>query len=73
VAGPHTALGEVRRFGEAVTAHQDAAVIYRETGDRHREGRTLGNLAVALRKKRQIRKALAAEYAAAVIRRDSSA
>ena len=38
------ALVEVRRFEEAITAHQDAVAIYRETGDRHREGIALGNL-----------------------------
>jgi Tetratricopeptide repeat len=38
------ALREVRRFEEAITAHQDAAAIYRETGDRHREGTALNNL-----------------------------
>ena len=31
-------LRQVRRFEEAITAHQDAAAIYRETGDRHGEG-----------------------------------
>ena len=38
------ALQQVRRFDEAITAHQDAAAIFRETGDRHREGAALGNL-----------------------------
>ena len=42
------ALREVRRFEEAISAHQDAAAIYRETGDRHREGEALDNLGVAL-------------------------
>ena len=32
------ALQEVRRFEEAITAHQDAVGIFRETGDRHGEG-----------------------------------
>ena len=32
------ALVQVRRYEEAVTACQDAATIYRQTGDRHREG-----------------------------------
>jgi hypothetical protein len=31
-------LRQVRRFEEAITAHQDAAAIFQETGDRHREG-----------------------------------
>jgi tetratricopeptide (TPR) repeat protein len=39
----------VRRFDEAITAHQTAAAIYRETGDRHREGTALNNLGSALR------------------------
>ena len=38
------ALQEVRRFEEAITAHQDAAAIFRETGDRHSEGAALNNL-----------------------------
>ena len=41
------ALVEVRRFEEAITAHQDAAAIYRETGDRHRESSALEDLATA--------------------------
>jgi hypothetical protein len=32
------------RFEEAITAHQEAITIYRETGDRHREGLALSNL-----------------------------
>ncbi|MGO9787643.1 MAG: tetratricopeptide repeat protein [Stellaceae bacterium] len=31
------ALQEVGRFDEAITAHQDAAAILRETGDRRKE------------------------------------
>lgn len=38
------ALRQVRRFEEAITAHQEAAAIYRETGDRHGEGIALNNL-----------------------------
>ena len=38
------ALVEVRRFEEAITAHQDAAAIYRETGDRYGEVIALDNL-----------------------------
>ena len=38
------ALREARRFEEAISAHQDAAAIYRETSDRHGEGMALGNL-----------------------------
>ncbi len=42
------ALQEVRRFEEAMTAHQDALAIYRETGDQFREGIALNNLESAL-------------------------
>ena len=38
------ALREVGRVEEAITAHQDAAAILRETGDQHREGIALNNL-----------------------------
>ena len=41
-----TALAELRRFEEAITACQDAATIYRETDDRHSEGMVLNNLAI---------------------------
>jgi hypothetical protein len=34
----------VRRFEEAISAHQDAAAIYRETGDRQGEEMALSNL-----------------------------
>ena len=30
-------LGEVGRFGEAITAHQDAGAIFCQTGDERRE------------------------------------
>lgn len=43
------ALFQMRRFDEAITAHHDAAAIYRDTGDRHSEGMALGNLVSALR------------------------
>jgi hypothetical protein len=38
------ALLEVGRFEEAISAHQDAAAIYRETGDRHGENIALRNV-----------------------------
>jgi len=34
----------LRRFGEAVGCYRDALAIFRETGDRHSQGRTLANL-----------------------------
>jgi tetratricopeptide (TPR) repeat protein len=53
------ALREVRRFGEAISAHQAAAAIYRETGDRHREGNALNNLGTALQHVRRFEEAIA--------------
>ena len=38
------ALQQVRRFDEAITAHQDAAAIFRETGDRYGENIALKSL-----------------------------
>ena len=62
---------EVRRFEEAVTAHQDAAAIYRETGDRHGEGAALNNLGVALREVRRFEEAITACQDAAAIYRET--
>jgi len=39
-----SALREVRRFDEAITALQGAAAIFRETGDRYGEAIALNNL-----------------------------
>ena len=49
------ALQEARRFEEAITACQDAAAIFRETGDRHGEGIALGSLGVALQEAAPVR------------------
>jgi hypothetical protein len=38
------ALRQVRQFDEAITACQDAAAIFRETGDEYNEGVALENL-----------------------------
>jgi hypothetical protein len=46
-------LAAVRRFKEAITAHQDAAAIYREAGAQRREGMTLNNLGLAQREVRR--------------------
>jgi tetratricopeptide (TPR) repeat protein len=54
------ALREVRRFEEAITAHQDAATIFLETGDRHSEGTALNNLGLALREVRRFEEAITA-------------
>jgi hypothetical protein len=40
------------------TVCQDAAAIYRETGDRHREGMALGNLGPALAEIRRFDEAI---------------
>jgi spore cortex formation protein SpoVR/YcgB (stage V sporulation) len=47
----------VRRVEDAITAHQDAVAIYRETGDRHSEGIALNNLGLALREVRRVEEA----------------
>jgi len=62
-----SALREVRRFEEAITAHQDAAAIHRETGDQHHEGKVLNNLGVALREAGRIEEAITAHQDAAAI------
>ncbi|MBD2896526.1 Regulatory protein AfsR [Actinomadura sp. RB99] len=54
------ALVGVRRFEEAVTAHQDAAAIYRELGDRRSEGGALNNLGSALAQVRRFDEAITA-------------
>ena len=38
------ALQEARRFDEAITAHQQAAALFSELGDRHGEALALDNL-----------------------------
>jgi hypothetical protein len=49
-------------------AHQDAAAIFRELGDRHGEGQALCNLDVALRFKEARADVVAAEWLAPVTR-----
>jgi len=43
------ALQEVRRFDEAIQAHQHAVQIFRQVGDRRHEGTAWNNLGLALR------------------------
>ena len=62
---------EVRRFDEAITAHQDAAAIYRDTGDRHGEGTARNNLGLALRQVRRFDEAITAHQDAAAIYRET--
>jgi tetratricopeptide (TPR) repeat protein len=54
------ALVEVRRFEEAITAHEQAVTIFGETGDRHGEGMALNNLALALAQVRRFEEAITA-------------
>jgi tetratricopeptide (TPR) repeat protein len=54
------ALSEARRFEEAITAHQEAAAIFRETKDKHSEGLALNNLGLAFREARQFEDAVTA-------------
>jgi tetratricopeptide (TPR) repeat protein len=65
------ALRNVRRFEEAISAHQDAAAIYRETGNRHGEGMALNNLGLALREVRRFEEAVSAHQDAAAIDRET--
>jgi Tetratricopeptide repeat len=57
----------VRRFEEATTAHQDAATICRDTGDRHGEGMALNNLGLALQEAGGFDEAITADQDAAAI------
>ena len=66
-----SALNKVRRFDEAITAHQDAATIYRQTGDRRGEGMALGNLGIALKEVRRFDEAITAHQDAATIYRQT--
>jgi hypothetical protein len=52
------ALLKGQRFEDAVTTLQDAAVIFRETGDRRREGAVLNNLGGALLKAKRLKEAI---------------
>jgi tetratricopeptide (TPR) repeat protein len=65
------ALWEARRFEEAITACQDAAAIFRETGDRHGEGGALNNLGNALQEARRLAEAITAYQDALAIYRET--
>jgi tetratricopeptide (TPR) repeat protein len=66
------ALRQVRRFEEAVSAHQDAAILFREVGDRHGEGAVLNNLGAALVGVRRFEEAVSALQDAAATFREVS-
>jgi hypothetical protein len=57
----------VGRFEEAISAHQDAAAIFRQTGDRHGEGGPLNNLGLALREVGRFEEAISTHQDAAAI------
>jgi tetratricopeptide (TPR) repeat protein len=65
------ALQNVRRFEEAIAAHQDVGAIFRKTGDRNGEGGALTNLGVALVEVRRFEGAIAAHQDAAAIFRET--
>ena len=65
------ALRKVRRFEEAITACEDAAAVYRRTGDRHWEGMTLNNRGVMLRQVGRFEEAITAHQDAAAIYRET--
>jgi tetratricopeptide (TPR) repeat protein len=65
------ALAEARRFEEAIIAHQDAAAIYRDTGDRHREGLVLEGLGLVLDEAGRSREAMTAYQDAIAIYRET--
>ena len=64
------ALVEVRRFEEAISAHQDAVAIFREDGDWHGGGHALGNLGNTLQQARRFEEAIRACQGAAAIFRE---
>jgi tetratricopeptide (TPR) repeat protein len=64
------ALSGVRRFTEAICAHQDAEAIFRETGDRLREGAAQNNLGLALHGLNRNDEAVRAHQEAAAIFRE---
>ncbi|MBB5085246.1 tetratricopeptide repeat protein [Nonomuraea endophytica] len=61
------ALREVRRFEEAIAAHEQATAIHREVGDRHAEGRALNNVGIALQQVWRFEEAIASHQQAATI------
>ena len=60
-------LREVRRFEEAITAHQEAAAICHEADDLHSAGTALTNLGLALMEVRRFEEAIVAHQEAAAM------
>ena len=65
------ALGDVRRFEEAITTLQDAVAIYRETGDRPGEGGALTSLGTALQRVRRFEEAITTLQDAVAVHRET--
>ena len=57
----------MRRFDEAITAHQQAAALSTELGDRNGEAAALDNLGVALQEVRRFDEAITAHQQAAAL------
>ncbi|MEV4052718.1 tetratricopeptide repeat protein [Amycolatopsis sp. NPDC049688] len=56
-----SALQEVRRFDDAITAYEQARDLYQELGDRHGEGAAWNNLGIALQQVRRFDDAITAQ------------
>lgn len=65
------ALRTVGQFDEAVTAHQDAVAIFRQTGDRHREAGALTKFGDALQEVRRYGDAIIACQEAITLYRET--
>ena len=65
------ALAAVGRSEEAITAHRDAAAVFRETGDRHRESIALNNLGLALQRVGRSEEAITVLQDAAAVFRET--
>jgi tetratricopeptide (TPR) repeat protein len=70
LTGMGRALGEMRGFEEAISAYQDAAAIYRETGDRRGDSITLNSLGIMRRNLRRFEEAISDHQGAAAISRE---
>jgi tetratricopeptide (TPR) repeat protein len=66
-----TVYQKLGRFEEAIGCYQDAAAIYRETGDRYGEGLTLSNLGLAYQELQRSDQAIASWRRAASAMRDA--
>jgi tetratricopeptide (TPR) repeat protein len=65
------ALRQLRRFEEAISAHRDAAAIFREASDWHGESMSVDNLGLALQEAGRFEEAISAHRDAAAIEREA--